>query len=347
MEGRSSLSRMGRLGALGAGLVLVGASAAHAGWSVSIGTGFVFGGGCGGWGGPVVSIGTTWSSGGCGSGWYSPCYGRGYYGGGYYGGGYCGNGWGGGGWGYPCSSYYAPRPYCAPSYPTYSSCGSAYASTYSPAVTAAAAVRIAEAPRPVAPVAPPETNVARGWRLMEADNPGAMEAFGKAVARSESADAYLGYAICAARAGQNGRAEWAARTALRKDGQVLAKAPAGKGVKAAADAALTQFARSAPGADDGRWFTVAVLSTMSGDAQAASSAATRLAGVDQATSNLRAAVGGQPEIVASAESVSDRRARAAAVAASVLGPKPTSTAKPVATALPARRVVVALKPDTK
>ena len=317
------------------GLAALATDASAGGWSFSIGVGFGWGGGRGGgWVGPFVGVGSSWYGGygGGGGGWYAP-----------YHGGYCDSGYYGG---YHCSSYVAPRHWA----PAYGS-GAYYADTrqtsnssYSSAAQAAS-VRMAASPRPVAPQVPAETSVARGCRLMEAGEPGAMEAFGRAVARSEGADAYLGYAICAANAGQNQRAEWAARTALRKDAKVLAKAPAGAGVKGAADAALTKFAGSTPGANEGRWFTVAVLSTLSGDAEGAATASARLAGVDEAADNLRAAVGGASLIAANNQVTSEALPKAELPERP--GASASRTTAPVATLTPARRVVVAVEPEAK
>lgn len=330
---RSLTSGSRRFAAVAGGLVALCAGSAQAGWAISIGTGFAFGG-CGGWGSPVVSIGTTWTSDGYG------CYGGPWYGG--YGGGYYGGGWGG----YPCSSYYAPRRYCAPRPycpPVYTPCGTGYAAApasrygnsdqtaYASAEAPASAVRMAASPRPVAPTVPTETNTARGWRLLEAGDKGAMEAFGRAVARSESADAYLGYSICAAKAGQTDRAEWSARTAMTKDAQVLARAPEGKGVKAAAAEALARYTQKTRGRGETAEFTVAVLREASGDAQGAADAASRLVGGDVATRRLVAAVGAAPLLQATP-------------AANQLAAAPSGV-KPASPTTPGRRIVVAVKPD--
>jgi len=181
---------------------------------------------------------------------------------------------------------------------------------------------------------PAETNTARGWRLLEAGDKGAMEAFGRAVARSESADAYLGYSICAAKAGQTDRAEWSARTAMTKDAQVLAKAPEGKGVKAAAAEALTRYTQKTRGRGETAEFTVAVLSEASGDAQGAAEAASRLVGGDVGTRRLVAAVGAAPMPRAMPE--------AGQLVTKSAAPNGVKLASPTT---PGRRVVVAVKPD--
>jgi hypothetical protein len=298
-----TLSKQGcRMAAMA--LAAAAAGQAHADISFSIGTGFVFGGRhCGwGWGGPVISIGTTWYSGSC----RPRCY----------------DGWRDCGYGWSRPSYCAPV-YVAPS----------YCDSYRSGVSVGVSARLAEAPCPVAPAVPAEANVDRGWRLLEAGDTGAMEAFGRAVARSEGdGRAHLGYAICAANAGQLDRADWAARTALKKDADVIAKLPQGGGVAGAAEAAIARL-REARGKSGG--FALATLSELTGEGRR----------------ETEPAVAANDAGVNAQETVGESAAARAGAEDPVVAPIATEPLAPAAPLLPpsapTQRVVVPVTPQPK
>jgi hypothetical protein len=324
---RSTVWMMGVAGSL------IVAAGAQAGWGISIGAGIAFGGSCGwgGWGGPYISIGTGWSS-GCGPRYYDDCRPYDYY------------------RPYSPPQYYGPR-YCAPTYePSYK------APLYGDPVYAGPAhaapsqerMQVAQAPRPAAPVVLAESNTARGWRLLESGSPGAMEAFGKAVARRESADAYLGYSICAANAGQADRAEWAAQSAVRKDARVLAKAPAGEGVRAAAREALSRYGTVASANGKAGQATVAMLSGVAGVTAQARLDEEAIEQIKPAKTPAPAAPKSPATAVGEARlaSATPPARPAVSAAAPVIQPvRAGATDSPEV--LPARRVVVAVKPDAK
>lgn len=130
----------------------------------------------------------------------------------------------------------------------------------------------AEAPPPITHVTEEEW----AWRSLARGDDDAMERFSRLVARGKGgAVAELGYAVCAAAAGQPDRAEWAARQALAQDPKVIAKAPQVPGLREAVADALrryeadTESARGTPG----RAETVAVLKAVAGDDAGAARAA--------------------------------------------------------------------------
>lgn len=108
------------------------------------------------------------------------------------------------------------------------------------------------------------------WRALADGNPGAMEKFGDLMSRSEARGAAeLGYAICAAAAGQVERAEWAAAQALHYDAEVARKVPSLPGLKEQIVAALKNYELLAADRTPQRAQTVALLKAAAGDAAGA------------------------------------------------------------------------------
>lgn len=133
--------------------------------------------------------------------------------------------------------YYRTPRVCSPAYyrPVYERPYSSYdrVETVHASADESAPARVAPAPaRRV------ETE-ADAWTALGANDPAAMAMFGRLVAQSRTAGTpEIGYAICAAQAGQLDRAEWAAGLAMRASPDVWTKIPQDEAVKSAAAAAL-------------------------------------------------------------------------------------------------------------
>ena len=112
------------------------------------------------------------------------------------------------------------------------------------------------------------------WRALAEGNPDAMERFGELVARDEmSGTAALGYAICAAAAGQIERADWAASEALQVDAEIARKAPPLPGLKEQIVSALKNYESLATERTPQRAQTISLLKEAAGDDEGARSAA--------------------------------------------------------------------------
>jgi hypothetical protein len=183
-----------------------------------------------------------------------------------------------------------------------------------PAAPTRVAAAPASQPAKAAPRPAPRPPVDEAWAALAAGDAGAMEKFGRLIGRdSRDGSAELGYAICAARAGQAERAEWGARWAFRKDAAALTKAAAKPGVQAAAVAALARYSADTAAAPDraDAAYTAALLSVLAGDKAGAAAkvrAPALAADTDASTKRLRAALAGvKPASPAAAPKPADAR----------------------------------------
>jgi hypothetical protein len=104
------------------------------------------------------------------------------------------------------------------------------------------------------------------WRALASGSPEAMEKFGDLMSRSEARGAAeLGYAICAAAAGQVERADWAASQALQYDAEVARKVPNIPGLKEQIVSALKNYELLATDRTPQRAQTIALLKAAAGD----------------------------------------------------------------------------------
>jgi hypothetical protein len=112
------------------------------------------------------------------------------------------------------------------------------------------------------------------WRALADGNPDAMERFGDLVADDDmTGTAALGYAICAAAAGQIERADWAASQALQVDAEIARKVPRLPGLKDQIVSALKNYESLATERTPQRAQTVSLLKEAAGDYEGAQSAA--------------------------------------------------------------------------
>ncbi|MCC6660654.1 MAG: hypothetical protein IT437_07180 [Phycisphaerales bacterium] len=116
------------------------------------------------------------------------------------------------------------------------------------------------------------------WRALATGNPEAMETFGDLVARGNAPGiAELGYAICAAAAGQIERADWAASKALQVDAEIGRKVPRIPGLKDQIVSALKNYTSLATEPTPQRAQTIALFKDAIGDAHGAEQARAAMA----------------------------------------------------------------------